>query len=153
MKEETIKILTTTILSLLDSKMENLSWQLSTSTVATLKTTTLLLDFLNTLVLLFWLMIGILIKLMKNANKFLNNVSLYFTLEPVKPSIESNLHSSERMELLFMLQKRLNRNGTSENSEKERMKNSGNDGLIFIQRIFLHIFFYSIKIILFHFKR
>lgn len=90
---------------------------------------------------------------MKNANKFLNNVSLYFTLEPVKPSIESNLHLLERMELLFMLQKRLNRNGTSENSEKERMKNSGNDGLIFIQRIFLHIYFYSIKIILFHFKK
>lgn len=37
-KEETTKILTTTILSLPDSKTENLSWQLLTFTAATLKT-------------------------------------------------------------------------------------------------------------------
>lgn len=64
---------------------------------------------------------------MKNVKKFLNNVSQFFTLELVKPSIESNSHLLERMELLYMLLKRLNRNGTSKNSDKERMKNSGND--------------------------
>lgn len=37
-KEETTKILITTILSLPDSKTENLSWQLLTFTAATLKT-------------------------------------------------------------------------------------------------------------------
>lgn len=51
-KEETTKILTTTTLSLPDSKTENLSWQLLTFTAATLKTIMLQLDLPNTSVLL-----------------------------------------------------------------------------------------------------
>lgn len=132
-KKETTVTLTTTILSLLDSKMENLSWPLLTSMVATSRTTMLPLDFQNTSV---WLLLptnGILTKLMNNANKSSKDASLFFMSEFANPLTEFNLLLSERKERLCMLPKRSSPNGISESSEKERMKSYGND-LIFMIR-------------------
>jgi hypothetical protein len=72
-------------------------------------------------------MTGIQTNLMNNANKFLNNAFQFYMLEPVKPSIEFNLLLLVKMVQLFIIHKRLNQNGTSKNSEIERMKDYGND--------------------------
>lgn len=137
-KRETDKILTTTTLSLQALKTINPSWPLSICMAAILKMTMLPLDSLNISVWLWLPTNGIPTKLMKSARKFWKDVFQFFTSELAKPSTECNSLLLEKKELLFMLQKRLTPSGTSRSSEKERMKNFGNEKpLCVIHSIFL----------------
>jgi hypothetical protein len=126
-RRETIKIHTTTISSLLDSRMESHSSLQSTFMAAILETITLPLDLLNTLVWLSLLTNGILTRLMRSARKFSRSVSQCSMLEPANHWIEFNLLSLARTAQWFILQKRSTRSGSSRSSRKEKIKNSGND--------------------------
>lgn len=126
-RRETIKIHTTTISSLLDSRMESHSSLQSTFMAAISETIMLPLDLLNTLVWLSLLTNGILTRLMRSARKFSRSVSQCSMWEPANHWIEFNLLSLARTALWFIPQKRSTRSGSSRSSRKEKIKNSGND--------------------------
>ena len=126
-RSETIKIHTTTISSLLDSRMASHSSPQLTFMAAISETIMLPLDLLSILVWLSLLTNGILTRLMRSARKFSRSVSQCSTWEPVNPLTEFNSLSLARTALWFIPQKRSTRSGSSRSSRKEKIKNSGND--------------------------
>lgn len=109
------------------------------------------LGLLNTLDWRSWLISGIQIKPIKSVRKLLNSASLFSMLEHVKLLIEFSSLLLGKMEQLFMYLKKSNPSGISKNSEKERMKNSGNDLTDLLSNVYFCLSIIFLHHLIYHF--